>query len=270
MRLTKHHGLGNDFLVALEETNGPLEGGPELARQLCDRHRGIGADGFLLGAHPDDEQRENGIDVVMNLWNADGSRAEMSGNGIRCLAQAFAIARRERKATYQVLTDGGLRIVHVDDDPETGLGMVTVGMGVVQAGPAVSDAVQQRIGDRRFATIDVGNPHLIIEADLNQIDLDVDGPWFESQFADGINIEFIARKADDAVDLIVWERGAGRTQACGTGATAAAVVSQSWSLVNGELITVAMPGGSAQVRIGDEPQLIGPTQFVASIETAND
>ena len=270
MRLTKHHGLGNDFLVALEEDNGLLEGGPELARQLCDRHRGIGADGFILGAHPDDEQRENGIDVVMNLWNADGSRAEMSGNGIRCLAQAFAIARRERTATYHVLTDGGLRIVEVDDDPETGLGTVTVGMGNIAAGPSVPAAALEKIGERRFATIDVGNPHLIIESDLSQIDLDVDGPWFESQFAEGINVEFIAKNANDAIDLIVWERGAGRTQACGTGATAAAVVSHKWSLVKGDVISVHMPGGSAQVRIGDEPQLIGPTQFVASIETAND
>ena len=129
MRLTKHHGLGNDFLVALEEENGPLSADATLARSLCDRRRGIGADGFILGSRPaagSTAPDGRPVDVVMHLWNADGSRAEMSGNGIRCLGQALAMARDERSATYVVRTDGGIRELVVHDDAEHRISSVSV------------------------------------------------------------------------------------------------------------------------------------------------
>ncbi|CAB4346387.1 MAG: diaminopimelate epimerase [Actinobacteria bacterium] len=274
MRLTKHHGLGNDFVIALEEVNGPLHGDATLARSLCDRRRGLGADGFIIGSRPEaGTTAPNGrpIDVVMRLWNADGSRAEMSGNGIRCLGQALAMARDDHEATYAVHTDGGFRELVVHDDAAHRLATVSVTMGLVGDGPAIPKAVSERLAGDRHATADLGNPHIVIlVADLSSVDLVGTGSWIESQFDAGINVEFIAVGSEaDSLDLLVWERGAGVTEACGTGATAAAMLAHQWGLVGRE-VRVVMPGGSAEVIVAsgpdEEPVLIGPSQHIATIE----
>jgi len=274
MRLTKHHGLGNDFVIALEEVNGPLHGDATLARQLCDRRRGLGADGFIVGAKPASgitAPDGRPIDVVMHLWNADGSRAEMSGNGIRCLGQALAMARDDHEATYAIATDGGYRALVVHDDAAHRLATVSVTMGLVGKGPTVPSAVADRLSGDRFATADLGNPHIVVLVrDLATVDLVGSGAWIESQFDAGINVEFIAVGAEaDSLDLLVWERGAGVTEACGTGATAAATLAHEWGLVGRE-VRVNMPGGSAEVIVAtnseSEPILIGPSQHIATIE----
>jgi diaminopimelate epimerase len=276
MQLTKHHGLGNDFLVALEEVNGPIHGDATIARALCDRRRGLGADGFIVGARPAPGQTApdgRPIDLVMHLWNADGGRAEMSGNGIRCLGQALARARDDHEATYLVATDGGLRELVVHDDADHRLAQVHVTMGPVGAGPDVPVAVSERLAEARHATADMGNPHLVVLVpDLHGVDLVGTGSWLEQQFPAGVNVEFIApADTPDTLDLLVWERGAGVTEACGTGATAAAHLAHTWGLVGRE-VRVVMPGGSAEVVLppddaaDGEPVLIGPSQHVASIE----
>ena len=274
MRLTKHHGLGNAFVIALEEVTGPLHGDATLARALCDRRRGIGADGLIIGSHPAvDATGLNGkpIDVVMHLWNADGSRAEMSGNGIRCLGQALAMARDDHEATYVVVTDGGFRQLVVHDDAAHRLATVSVTMGLVSEGPAVPSSVAERLGSDRHATADLGNPHIVVlVSDLSSVDLVGTGAWIESQFDAGINVEFIATGTEpDSLDLLVWERGAGVTEACGTGAVAAATLAHQWGLVGRE-VRVVMPGGSTEVIVAPspdgEPILIGPSQHIATIE----
>lgn len=274
MRLTKHHGLGNDFVIALEEVNGPLHGDATLARSLCDRRRGLGADGFIVGSTPavgalTPDGRE--IDVVMHLWNADGSRAEMSGNGIRCLGQALAMNRDDHEATYVVSTDGGVRELVVHDDAAHRFATVSVTMGLVADGPAIPRSVSERLSVDRHATANLGNPHIVILVpDLSAVDLVGSGSWIESQFDAGINVEFIATGSEpDSIDLLVWERGAGVTEACGTGATAAATLAHQWGLVGRE-VRVVMPGGSAEVIVAESPQeepiLIGPSQHIATIE----
>lgn len=274
MRLSKHHGLGNDFLVALEEENGPLSGDATLARSLCDRRRGLGADGFIIGSRPapgatDPDGRA--IDVVMHLWNADGSRAEMSGNGIRCLGQALAMSRGEHRAHYVVATDGGPRALVVDGDAAQRTASVSVGMGLVADGPAVPRDVSDRLAELRHSTVDLGNPHLVVlVADLATVDLVGTGSWIESRFDAGINVEFIAPGDEpDTIDLLVWERGAGVTEACGTGAVAAATRAHDWGLVGRE-VRVRMPGGSADVLVAaapeDEPILMGPAHHIATVE----
>ncbi len=279
MQITKHHGLGNDFLVALEEVNGPLHADATVARELCDRRRGLGADGFIVGARPATGQvAPDGrpVDVVMHLWNADGSRAEMSGNGIRCLGQALAAARDDHEATYVVATDGGVRVVVVHDDADHRMAQVHVTMGAVGAGPDIPIAVSERLADARHATADMGNPHLVVLVpDLAAVDLVGTGSWLEQQFASGVNVEFIASGSEaDGIDLLVWERGAGVTEACGTGAVAAAHLAHQWGLVGRE-VRVSMPGGSAEVVLADaddpadEPVLIGPAQRVATIEVTD-
>ena len=276
MQLTKHHGLGNDFLVALEEVNGPLHGDATMARVLCDRRRGLGADGFIVGARPvAGATAPDGrpVDLVMHLWNADGSRAEMSGNGIRCLGQALAGARDDHEATYVVVTDGGLRELVVHDGADHRLAQVHVTMGPVGAGPEVPASVSERLGDARHDTADMGNPHLVVLVpDLSGVDLVGTGSWLEQQFPSGVNVEFMAPgAAPDSLDLLVWERGAGVTEACGTGATAAAHLAHRWGLVGRE-VQVVMPGGSAEIILAPdddpdvEPVLIGPSQHVATVE----
>jgi diaminopimelate epimerase len=274
MQITKHHGLGNDFLVALEEVNGPLHGDATQARALCDRRRGLGADGFIIGSRPvTGHNASDGqpFDVVMQLWNADGSRAEMSGNGIRCLGQALAMARDEHQVTFNVSTDGGERRLVVQDDANHRIASVSVTMGPVGAGPTIPRSVSERLAEFRHGAADLGNPHLVVlVADLAQVDLVGTGSWIEQEFPAGVNVEFISIADEpDTLDLLVWERGAGVTEACGTGATAAAQLAHQWGLVGAE-VSVRMPGGSAEVIVADgpegEPTLIGPAQHVATIE----
>ena len=270
VQLTKHHGLANDVLVVLDEVNGrelTIDG--DLAVRLCDRRRGIGADGLIHGAAP---APDTDVDVVMHLYNADGSRAEMSGNGIRCLAQAVAMARDVREAMLIVATDGGVRQVQVESSADQHTSHVRVDMGPAGAGPAVAAEVTDRLAApgpahaTAVATADMGNPHLVVVVDdPSLIDLAVEGPWLERHFAEGINVEFIAATGADTLDLRVWERGAGITQACGTGACAAAHAAHGWGMV-GERVQVDMPGGSATVELADTITLIGPSSHVATLE----
>ncbi len=197
----------------------------------------------------------------------------MSGNGIRCLGQALAGARDDHEATYLVITDGGLRELVVHDGAEHRLAQVHVTMGPVGAGPDVPASVSERLGDARHDTADMGNPHLVVLVpDLSGVDLVGTGSWLEQQFPSGVNVEFIAPgDAPDSLDLLVWERGAGVTEACGTGATAAAHLAHRWGLVGRE-VQVVMPGGSAEIILPPdddpdvEPVLIGPSQHVATVE----
>jgi diaminopimelate epimerase len=266
VQITKHHGLGNDFLVVLDEVNGRRLGASvdgALAERLCDRRRGVGADGLIHG----EQSLDGDADVRMHLFNADGGRAEMSGNGIRCLAQALAVARDEHETDYRIDTDAGRRLATVHASADFHDCVVQVSMGVVAAGPSVPGPLDERLGGR-FATVSVGNPHLVMEvADPAAVDLASEGGWLEQQFADGINVEFVAPSADpDALELTVWERGVGVTEACGTGACAAAFVARDWGLV-GDRVRVDMPGGSAEVALdGAEVTLIGPSHLVATIE----
>jgi diaminopimelate epimerase len=270
VRLSKHHGLGNDFLVVLDERNdAPVHVDPALAVALCDRRRGIGADGVIHGAAPSAEQAAAGIDVVMHLLNADGSRAEISGNGIRCLAQAVARERGVRDTTIVAATDAGVRtlVVTATDDPATA--EVRVDMGSAAPGPHVPAPVDELLS-ARHGTVDMGNPHLVVEVDdPDAVDLATEGPWLEAQFPEGVNVEYVAvRDAGARIDLRVWERGAGITEACGSGACAAAFEANRWGLV-GDRVRVDMPGGAAIVELGPAGvTLIGPTVLVADVDLA--
>ena len=281
--LTKHHGLGNDFLV-LADVDGALDvslaEGDALAHHLCDRHRGIGADGLLL-ALPAPE--DGSAAVTMRLHNAGGGVAEMSGNGIRCFAQAVVDGGLVPAGTLRVATDAGLRVVEVGPSDAHGLADIRVGMGVAKLDSIPLGTIA---GAGRVRTVDVGNPHVVIEGDPQSVDLAVLGPEVEAPYlasSGGINVEVIASasrgpRGIDAIDMVVWERGVGITQACGTGATAAALVAHRWGLV-GHIVEVRQPGGSSVVEIAGDAEvdgetagdtavltLVGPSQFIARIE----
>ncbi|WP_419926717.1 diaminopimelate epimerase [Candidatus Poriferisocius sp.] len=263
MQLTKHHGLGNDFLVALPEAL-PADA-PAMAQAMCHRTRGVGADGLILGLPGDPV---SGTDVTMVLFNADGSRAEMSGNGIRCLAQAYVLQGGRGRARggleLRIGTDAGVRTVQVDPAHDPAAIQARVDMGPVSAGPG-PESIGYPDG-LRCATADVGNPHLVIQVpDARGVDAALDGAEL-SRRAGGVNVEFISPHADGrGIDLRVWERGVGATEACGTGACAAAQAAHNWGLV-GSVVAVSMPGGDVVVELGDTAVLVGPAVFIATVD----
>ena len=275
VRYSKHHGLGNDFLIQLADSL-PLDAVGQ-AVALCDRRTGLGADGLIVGVVGE------GSDISMHLLNSDGSSAAVSGNGLRCLAQAVARRLGVGALEIDVTTDAGIRhcSVRATDDRRTAI--VTVDMGTVSVGPTpdVEDLMGsvaaelgatggESIGVRRFQTCDIGNPHVVCEVvDPDEIAVDVVGPAIERHFAQGANVSFVTVSGSDQLKLRVWERGAGVTSACGTGATVAGHVFHSWGLI-GPRTVVQMPGGEAVVDVSGPITLTGPATHVADIEISDD
>jgi diaminopimelate epimerase len=276
MRLTKHHGLGNDFLVLLDD-DGSRSLSADQVRALCDRHRGVGADGLIRATRPG-EAVAVGIVAIMELINADGSRAEMSGNGIRCLAQALVAAGWASGPALPISTDAGLRTVTVHD-PVDALDARTQ-VSSVEMGPArvVGDAPEWSGGPfRRALLVDMGNPHLVVElapgheqaaaADTGEVRLVELGERVNAKLPDGANVHLLAHDGDggDGIVIRTYERGVGPTLACGTGACASAAAARAWGLA-ADRVPVRQPGGSAEVTLGASVVLQGPATLVATIE----
>jgi diaminopimelate epimerase len=256
VRLTKHHGLGNDFLVLLD-LGGTAAVDASTARALCDRHRGVGADGLIVVGPGGD-----GADVSMVLRNADGSRAEMSGNGIRCLGQAVALDRDADALDLVVATDAGPRALAVAPGPDARTAAVRVDMGVAKVD--LEPSVDALLGPA--ALVDLGNPHLVLPRhDLDSVDVRTDGPALEALVPGGVNVEWYCRRSDGDLELVVWERGAGATEACGTGACAVAAADAAWHGRAGA-VQVHMPGGAVEVGLGEALTLTGPAVLVATVE----
>lgn len=257
-RLAKLHGLGNDFLVLAGSQQRPSS---EMARRLCDRHRGLGADG-LLYLEPE------GADIVsMVLLNSDGSRAEMSGNGIRCLAHAAFYFEMAASGEVAVDTDAGRRRVF---DISGSIGAVlksSVAMG--RAEPLAPQQLPAEIASHDHLAFSVGNPHLVVRvSSLEDHHLHRWGPVLETAVSGGQNVHFVM-PADSAHEASMrsWERGAGPTLACGTGVVAVANALQQWGIVDGSVV-LHQPGGDAEVSLGaDEAILTGPSEFVCEYAT---
>jgi diaminopimelate epimerase len=249
LRLTKHTALGNDFLVLLDlEDRVVVDAG--LARAVCDRRFGVGADGLIkvtAGA--------GGADVTMELRNRDGGAAEMSGNGIRCLGQAVVDAGLFPGPDLVVATGGGIRHLSVQPESEPGLRFASVDMG-----PARVTESDDGLG-ARSARVDTGNPHLVVLDPEAELDLIAIG----RAHAD-LNVELIEVTGADHLRMRVHERGAGETLACGTGSCASAAAAHEWGLV-GTSVIVTNPGGDVTVDIKPDTLLLsGPTRLVATVE----
>ena len=269
--LTKLQGLGNDFLVLLDPGQTAATGdAPDpdagLARRICDRHLGIGADGLIWG-HLLDAAAETGVSprLRFRLWNADGSEAEMSGNGMRCLAHAALdagwIGEDEPVA---VITPAGRRDVSIRrSGPEPGVTWATVEMGPVKVG---GEENRCNVGHGQLL-VDVGNPHLVVLGpDPETVDVATLGPLLEASDPGGLNVEFVALgPGPDTITMRVWERGVGETEACGTGSCAAAAALRHWDRV-GRAVTVCQPGGAAAVELRDDgtATLAGPSRRIAT------
>ncbi len=274
MIFTKGHGTENDFLV-LPDPAGRLDLNPAAVSALCDRRRGLGADGVLrvitagaaVGAGVLDRLPEgvDGADWYMDYRNADGSVAQMCGNGVRVFAHYLRSSGLEARDEFVVGSLAGPRpvTIHCADDYRAD---VTVDMGKVNLlGPG-----QATVGGRRLSGIgvDVGNPHLAcLVPDLTELaGLDIGAPvhFDPAQFPDGVNVEVLTPMVDGAVQMRVHERGVGETRSCGTGTVAAAVAALDHQGVASGAVRVRVPGGEVRVEITDTTSFLrGPAVLVA-------
>jgi diaminopimelate epimerase len=245
--LQKWHGAGNDFLIDVAEHDAASWWNPQRARAACARATGVGADGLIVATL--------GTPVAMVLYNADGSIAEMSGNGIRCMAAAVRRATGAQWSSLEVATEAGVRTVTIELDGDAGYGGVA--MGAVSFGAHLEGAL---------GVANVGNPHVVV--------LD-DGVWPDvqreaiaarmSSMEGGANVEFVSVVDRANLDMRVIERGVGWTLACGTGSYAAAAVCHREGLVDHDVV-VHNPGGPLRIQLdGDQATLSGPVQFVADV-----
>ncbi len=260
VRLSKHHGAGNDFLVSVDAAGTGAFTAAEV-RALCDRHRGIGADG-LLRATPGPLPGT----LSMELLNTDGSGAEMSGNGVRCLVHAAVRTGLVEAGTVVVHTAAGPRTVRFRHQDQAGLGYATVDMGAVVLGEELS--VPDVVTARAARHVRVGNPHVVLLVDGADDDLVAHaGARISRSVPGGANVEFAWPGPEHgALTMRVWERGVGPTLACGTGACAAASAAHAWGLV-GTRVRVHDVGGTLEVTLdGGAAELAGPTQWVADVE----
>jgi diaminopimelate epimerase len=254
INFTKYQGLGNDFILIDNRYQSEPLISPALAVQMCDRHFGIGADGviFALPGQP-------GTDYSMRIYNSDGSEPEMCGNGIRCLAQFIAELEGGVPIgkTYRIHTLAGSMTPQIEADAQ-----VTVDMGYPQLlaqeipttlanldGKAIDEPLTIDGTKWLVTCVSMGNPHCITFVDdVATIPLGTIGPKFEHHpvFPQRINTEFIQVIRRDYVKMRVWERGAGATLACGTGACASVVAGVITNKIDRQC-TVELPGGCLNI-----------------------
>jgi len=259
MRFTKMHGLGNDFLV-VDDREAAACDWAAVARRLCERRTGVGADGILL------MQKSDTADLRMRLFNADGSEAEQCGNGVRCLARMTA-ARGWAGPRVVWETGGGPVVTELRGDE------VTVDMGpprlrpaevpVVADGDEVLDSPIEAAGRRlRISAVSMGNPHCVVLVDdVDTFPVSEVGPALEhhSRFPRRANVEFVQVLTRTRARQRTWERGVGETDACGTGACAVAVTLRRLGLADGA-VDVELRGGVLHVEWepGGSVRMTGP------------
>ena len=270
MKFTKMHGLGNDYVYVncFEEK---IDNPPAVARFVSDRHFGIGSDGLIM-INP-----SKTADFEMEMYNADGSRGEMCGNGIRCVAKYVYDYGLTDKTQISVETLGGIKYLDLTiEDGKVSLVKVDMGKPKLEADliPIISEREQvidepiEVDGKEYHMTgVSMGNPHAVIYVDdVKGLDLEKIGPKFENheRFPKRINTEFVHCIDRQTVEMRVWERGSGETLACGTGACAVAVSSILNNLTDSQ-VTVKLLGGDLQIewdREKDRVFMTGPATVV--------
>lgn len=252
MKFTKMQGLGNDYVYVNGFTES-VENKEVAARMLSDRHFGVGADGLIL-INPSDV-----ADFEMEMYNADGSRGKMCGNGIRCVAKYVYDYGLTDKTKISVETLAGIK--HLDltvEDGKVVLVRVDMGEPILEADKIPVAAGKEKMIDEpilvnakeyRTTSVSMGNPHTVVYMDeIATLDLEKIGPGFECHpwFPDRVNTEFVKVINDTLLEMRVWERGSGETLACGTGACAVAVASILNGLAKRE-VTVRLTGGDLKI-----------------------
>ena len=278
IKLTKMQGCGNDFVILdydeYKKTGMPM---PELAKKLCDRHFGVGADGMIIPDCNTDKSLNIGepVDIGWYFYNSDGSIAQMCGNGMRCFARYVYDRGLVNKKEFSVMTGAGVIKPEILDD-----GNVRVDMGI----PILEDSKIPFKGERRLKALDrefeitpvsMGNPHCVIIVDDEPMEMAVKyGPVIEKHeyFPEKTNTEFVKILSGAEIDMCVYERGCGITLACGTGACASVVACVLNNLTE-QKVKVNLPGGSVYVEWQGNPAdpaknifLIGPANYSFTAE----
>lgn len=279
MKFTKMQGLGNDY-VYVNCFQEKIADPSALAAKVSDRHFGIGSDGLIL-INPSDK-----ADFEMEMYNADGSRGEMCGNGIRCVAkyvydygltdQTHISVETLAGIKYLDLTveDGKVKLVRVDmGRPELAPAKIPVAASAEQA---VDEPILVDGAEYRMTCVSMGNPHAVVfvDCDVKDFPLETVGPKFEchERFPNRVNTEFVRVTDRHTAEMRVWERGSGETLACGTGACAVAVA----CVLNGrteEEVTVKLLGGDLDIRWDREKDTVymtGPAEVVFDGELPED
>jgi diaminopimelate epimerase len=268
MEFAKGHGTGNDFVV-IPDPHGELSISPQLVAALCDRRRGIGGDGLLrvvrTAADPEVASLADQAEWFMDYRNADGSIAEMCGNGVRVYARYLVQSGLATGPRIPILTRSGLVQADVGEVPDAAE-MIAVRM----PGARVGGASRTRLGgvDYDGTVVDVGNPHLVCwVTDPSTVDLSGPPEADPDVFPNGVNVEFIAPLGEHHIRMRVTERGVGETLSCGSGAVAAGAV----ALGGDGTVVVDVPGGRLQVTVdGESCVLAGPAVIVAEGTLAKD
>jgi len=268
MRFAKGHGTGNDFLI-VPDPDDQVTLSRDLVARLCHRRTGLGADGILRAvrapAHGHAQPPGHGpppgpaAEWLMDYRNADGSVAEMCGNGIRVFARYLLDHGLAAGPAFAVATRAGLRQVR-----EEASGEITVDMGV----PEVRGRSEAVIGSRRYQGLEVslGNPHLACVVDVPVAGLDLSAPPAvdHSRFPAGANVEVVRVRGDGRLEMRVYERGSGATLSCGTGAVAAAVAAATACARLAGRWAVQVPGGALTVALSEKTSMLtGPAVIVA-------
>ena len=271
MKFTKMQGIGNDYVYVncLQET---VENPSELAKKISDRHYGVGSDGLIM-INPSDK-----ADFEMEMYNADGSRGEMCGNGIRCVAKYVYDYGLTDKTSISVETLAGIK--YLDLTVEDGkVVLVKVDMGKPMLRPEEVPVVSEKEEvidepitvdgqEYRMTCVSMGNPHAVvfIDQDVKEFLLETVGVKFENheRFPKRVNTEFVNVLDRHTAQMRVWERGSGETLACGTGACAVAVACALNGLTEDE-VTVKLLGGDLQIKWDREKNTVymtGPAEVV--------
>ncbi|TLS75165.1 diaminopimelate epimerase [Photobacterium damselae] len=250
INFSKMHGLGNDFMVVDAVTQNVFFS-PDMVRRLADRHRGIGFDQLLIVEPPYDPE----TDFHYRIFNADGSEVEQCGNGARCFARFVSMKGLTNKYHISVSTKAGKMLLKLENDDQ-----VTVNMGVPIFDPAkipfranqAEKTYILRTGDQTVfcGAASMGNPHCVtVVDDVLTANVETLGPLLESheRFPERVNVGFMQVISRSEVKLRVYERGAGETQACGSGACAAVAIGRQQGLLDEE-VTVSLPGGDLRIR----------------------
>lgn len=279
MKFTKMQGCGNDYVyINGGEENIPQEKKPELVKRLSDRHFGIGADGVIF-INPSKE-----ADFEMEMYNADGSRSEMCGNGIRCVAKYVYDKQLTQKQSFTIISAGKFKHIWLETEAGEAV-LVRVNMGtpelLAEKIPVISE--QERVIDEeiivqgntyRMTCVSMGNPHAVVFVeDVKGMELEKLGPYFEShpRFPRRTNTEFVRVMDRHNVEMRVWERGTGETLACGTGCCATVAACVLNGLTERD-VTVHVLGGDIQIRWDEEENQIymtGPAVTVFEGEMKN-
>ncbi|WP_375426413.1 diaminopimelate epimerase [uncultured Friedmanniella sp.] len=264
---TKGHGTENDFVLLLDRES-MLHVGPAEVRYLCDRRAGVGGDGLLraVAARHIAEWDGDGSLWFMDYRNADGSVAEMCGNGLRVFARFLLDSNLASGPTLDIATRTGLQQATALRDGRIRVSMGPVTVGADAAGVPVTTADGQRFAAR---PADVGNPHAVSFVDeLDTLDLHLSPSFPADAFPDGVNLEFVRRLGPEHLAMRVHERGVGETRSCGTGTVAAAAAARAQSAEADPLpvtYRVDVPGGSVEVELtDDQAYLTGPAVLVAT------